>query len=53
VHAEGETQRVVLFGVKDLVVVSIDGVTLVTTVSASANLKRLVESLPAELRERT
>jgi mannose-1-phosphate guanylyltransferase len=53
VHAEGQTQRVVLFGVKDLVVVSIDGVTLVTTVSASANLKRLVESLPAELRERT
>ena len=48
VHAEGA--RVALFGVNDLVVVSRDGVTLVTTVEKSADLKRLVESLPASWR---
>jgi mannose-1-phosphate guanylyltransferase len=49
VLAEGNT--VVLFGVSDLVVVSRDGLTLVTTVERSAELKALVEALPASLRE--
>jgi mannose-1-phosphate guanylyltransferase len=49
VHAEGNT--VVLFGVSDLVVVSRNGLTLVTTVDRSADLKSLVESLPATLRD--
>jgi mannose-1-phosphate guanylyltransferase len=48
VLAEGNT--VVLFGVSDLVVVSRNGLTLVTTVDRSADLKTLVESLPAPLR---
>ena len=48
VLAEGNT--VVLFGVSDLVVVSRDGLTLVTTVDRSADLKSLVETLPASLR---
>jgi mannose-1-phosphate guanylyltransferase len=51
VHAEG--QEVVLFGVNDLVVVAKDGVTLVTTVDRSADLKKLVESLPPKLRKPT
>jgi mannose-1-phosphate guanylyltransferase len=42
---------VVLYGVSDLVVVSTGGTTLVTTVERSGDLKRLVESLPPELRE--
>ena len=50
VHADG--QRVVLFGVSDLVVVSLDGLTLVTTRDASADLKTLVEALPTAVRER-
>lgn len=49
VHAEGQT--VVLYGVKDLVVIARHGLTVVTTVDASADLKRLVESLPADLKE--
>jgi mannose-1-phosphate guanylyltransferase len=49
VLAEGNT--VVLFGVSDLVVVSRNGLTLVTTVDRSADLKSLVETLPAPLRE--
>ncbi|HYC49947.1 MAG TPA: sugar phosphate nucleotidyltransferase [Gemmatimonadaceae bacterium] len=49
VHAEG--QHVVLYGVKDLVVIARDGLTVVTTIDASADLKRLVESLPAGVRE--
>jgi mannose-1-phosphate guanylyltransferase len=44
VHAE-ET-NVVLFGVDDLVVVSRPGLTLVTTVDRSAELKTLVDALP-------
>lgn len=48
VHAEG--QQVVLYGVKDLVVIARDGLTVVTTVDASADLKTLVESLPASLK---
>jgi mannose-1-phosphate guanylyltransferase len=51
VLAEGNS--VVLFGVSDLVVVSQKGLTLVTTVDRSADLKSLVETLPAALRERS
>jgi mannose-1-phosphate guanylyltransferase len=50
VHAEGAT--VVLFGVSDLVVVVAKGLTLVTTVERAANLKTLLDSLPADVRER-
>ena len=48
VLAEGNT--VVLFGVSDLVVVSRSGLTLVTTVDRSADLKSLVDTLPPSLR---
>ena len=51
VHADG--QQVVLYGVNDLVVVARDGLTLVTTVDRSADLKKLVESLPAKVRRST
>lgn len=44
VHAEGNS--VVLFGVSDLVVVTRDGLTVVTTRERSADLKNLIESLP-------
>ena len=44
VHAEGNS--VVLFGVSDLVVITRDGLTVVTTRERSADLKTLVESLP-------
>ncbi|HXC26191.1 MAG TPA: sugar phosphate nucleotidyltransferase [Gemmatimonadaceae bacterium] len=47
VHAEGNT--VVLYGVSDLVVVTRDGLTVVTTVDKSADLKTLVEALPDSL----
>jgi mannose-1-phosphate guanylyltransferase len=43
VHAEGTT--VVLYGVSDLVIVSRPGLTLVTTVERSADLKTLIDSL--------
>ena len=49
VHAEGPT--VVLYGVDDLVVVSTKGMTLVTTVERAADLKSLLDSLPAEVRK--
>lgn len=52
VHAE-DAQQVVLYGVKDLVVIARDGLTVVTTVEASADFKRLVESLPPELKSDT
>lgn len=48
VHAEGNA--VVLYGVSDLVVVTRDGLTVVTTVEGSADLKTLIESLPTALR---
>lgn len=48
VHAEGN--RVVLFGVSDLVVVTRPGLTLVTTVERSSDLKLLVDALPEEFR---
>lgn len=52
VHAEGQ-QVVVLYGVNDLVVIARNGMTVVTTVDGSADLKRLVESLPPDLADRT
>lgn len=48
VHADGNA--VVLYGVSDLVVVTGNGVTLVTTVERSSDLKTLIESLPDALR---
>lgn len=45
VHAE--SGHVVMYGVDDLVVVTRRGLTLVTTREKAADLKRLVESLPA------
>ena len=50
VHAEGNA--VVLYGVRDLVVVTMDGLTVVTTVDKAADLKTLIESLPPALRDR-
>jgi mannose-1-phosphate guanylyltransferase len=47
VHTEGAP--VVLYGVTDLVVVVRDGVVLVTTRDAAADLKALVDSLPPDL----
>ena len=49
VHAD--TGTVVLYGVSDLVVVARNGLTLVTTLAHSAELKRLIESLPADVRD--
>ena len=49
VHAEGGS--VVLYGVDDLVVVSRDGMTLVTTKERAAELKLLLDALPAGVRE--
>jgi mannose-1-phosphate guanylyltransferase len=48
VHADGPT--VVLYGVDDLVVVTTNGVTLVTTVERAADLKSLLDSLPPAVR---
>ena len=48
VHADGNA--VVLYGVSDLVVVTGNGLTLVTTVDRSSDLKTLIESLPTDLR---
>lgn len=49
VHAESGT--VVLYGVSDLVVVMKDGLTLITTRERSSDLKRLVDSLPPNVRD--
>lgn len=49
VHAESGT--VVLYGVSDLVVVMKDGLALITTRERSADLKRLIESLPPNVRD--
>jgi mannose-1-phosphate guanylyltransferase len=43
-----DTGRVAMYGVDNLVVVVHDGLTLVTTREKAADLKRLVESLPAK-----
>lgn len=50
VHAEGT--RVVLYGVHDLVVVARDGLVMVTTREQAADLKTLLDALPAEMRDR-
>ncbi len=49
VHTDGDA--VVLYGVDDLVVVSRDGLTMVTTRERAADLKVLLDSLPPELRD--
>jgi mannose-1-phosphate guanylyltransferase len=49
VHADGNA--VVLYGVNDLVVVSREGLTLVTTMDRAADLKQLIESLPPRIRD--
>ena len=51
VHAEGGTA--VLYGVSDLVVVTQDGLTLVTTTEHAADLKSLLDLLPPQVRERS
>jgi mannose-1-phosphate guanylyltransferase len=51
VHADGNA--VVLYGVSDLVVVTRDGLTLVTTTERASDLKQLIESLPSSLRDRS
>lgn len=50
VHAEGSA--VVLYGVQNLVVVVREGMVLVTTTDRAAELKTLIDSLPADVRER-
>ena len=50
VHAD--SGAVVLYGVSDLVVVTRDGLTLVTTRERSADLKALIDALPPAVRER-
>jgi mannose-1-phosphate guanylyltransferase len=50
VHASGNA--VIVYGVDDLVVVTDDGLTLVTTVDRSSDLKTLIDSLPDDLRHR-
>ena len=49
VHTDGNA--IVLYGVRDLVVVSRDGLTLVTTTERASDLKQLIESLPPHIRE--
>ena len=49
VHTEGST--VVLYGVEKLVVVAREGMVLVTTMARAAELKTLIDSLPARVRE--
>ncbi|HEU4747663.1 MAG TPA: sugar phosphate nucleotidyltransferase [Gemmatimonadaceae bacterium] len=51
VHAEAGT--VVVYGVDNLVVVSRDGLTLVTTTEKATDLKGLLESLPQSVRSPT
>ena len=43
---------VVLYGVSDLVVVTHDGLTLVTTMDRATDLKTLIASLPTAFRDR-
>lgn len=50
VHAEGT--QVVLYGVQDLVVVAREGLVMVTTRERAADLKTLLDALPAEVRDR-
>jgi mannose-1-phosphate guanylyltransferase len=51
VHAEGAS-AVALYGVDGLLVVSVDGTTFVTTVERAADLKALLDDLPADVRAR-
>jgi mannose-1-phosphate guanylyltransferase len=51
VHAEGNA--VVLYGVRDLVVVSRPGLTLVTTTDRASDLKQLIDTLPPHIREQS
>lgn len=51
VHAGGN--GVVLYGVSDLVVVTRDGLTLVTTIDRASDLKTLIQSLPPAFRDPT
>lgn len=48
VHAEGSS--VVLYGVEGLLVVSLPGITFVTTLDRAAELKPLLDALPEEMR---
>ena len=50
VHADGT--QVVLYGVHDLVVVAREGLVMVTTRDRAADLKTLLDTLPAEVRDR-
>ena len=50
VHADAGS--VVLYGVSDLVVVTSEGLTLVTTKERAAELKQLLDALPSSVRER-
>ena len=50
VHAEGN--EVVLYGVSDLVVVTHEGLTLVTTTRHATDLKQLLAALPPRVRDR-
>jgi mannose-1-phosphate guanylyltransferase len=49
VHADAGT--IVLYGVRDLVVVTRPGLTLITTRERAADLKALLERLPADVRD--
>ncbi len=51
VHADAGS--VVLYGVSDLVVVTRDGLTLVTTIDRAADLKTLLDSLPPHLKSQS
>ena len=51
VHADGNA--VVLYGVRDLVVVSRPGLTLVTTTERASDLKQLIDTLPRTIRDQT
>jgi mannose-1-phosphate guanylyltransferase len=50
VHAEGTT--VLCYGVDNLVVVAVNGLTMVTTADRAADLKSLLDTLPAPVRTR-
>ena len=52
VYADGSGTDVVLYGVRDLVVVVRDGLTLVATKESSSDLKTLIANLPASIRDR-
>ena len=45
-----ELNAVVLYGVRDLIVVSRPGLTLVTTTERASDLKQLIDTLPRAIR---